>query len=149
VSDHRLQTDRCARRILAFASWTVDYLKLDGCNADIKDYDTGYPAMEAALNATGFPIAYSCSWPAYQEDSKMKPNYAAIAASCNLWRNWDDIDDSWSSVYSIIQWFGDNQDRLSPFHGPGHWNDPDMVSDRSGSVFRGNKLVHSSIDRGG
>ena len=111
----------------AFASWKVDYLKLDGCNADIKDYDTGYPAMEDALNATGYPIAFSCSWPAYQESAKMKPNYSAIAHTCNLWRNWDDIDDSWDSVYSILQWFGDNQDRLSPFHGPGHWNDPDMV----------------------
>ncbi|CAF3756226.1 unnamed protein product [Adineta steineri] len=110
-----------------FASWKVDYLKLDGCNADIKDFDTGYPAMEDALNATGVPIAYSCSWPAYQEFDKMKPNYSAIAHSCNLWRNWADIDDSWESVYSIIQWFGDNQDRLSPYHGPGHWNDPDML----------------------
>jgi hypothetical protein len=102
-------------------------LKLDGCNADIKDYDTGYPSMENALNATGYPIAFSCSWPAYDEFSKVKPNYSAIAQTCNLWRNWGDIDDSWDSVYSIVQWFGDNQDRLSPFHGPGHWNDPDMV----------------------
>lgn len=114
--------------ILAFASWSVDYLKLDGCNADIKDFDVGYPAMGKALNATGFPIAYSCSWPAYQEYSKIKPNYAAISQTCNLWRNWGDIDDSWESVYSIIEWFGDNQDRLAPFHGPGHWNDPDMVN---------------------
>ncbi len=102
-------------------------MKLDGCNADIKDYDTGYPSMENALNATGYPIAFSCSWPAYDEFSKVKPNYSAIAQTCNLWRNWGDIDDSWDSVYSIVQWFGDNQDRLSPFHGPGHWNDPDMV----------------------
>ena len=83
--------------------------------------------MERALNATGVPIAYSCSWPAYDEFAHVKPNYSAIADSCNLWRNWDDINDSWESVYSIIGWFGDNQDRLSPFHGPGHWNDPDMV----------------------
>lgn len=26
---------------------------------------TGYPLMSKALNATGRPIAYSCSWPAY------------------------------------------------------------------------------------
>jgi hypothetical protein len=102
-------------------------LKLDGCNADIKDFDTGYPAMGKALNATGVPIAYSCSWPAYEEFDNIKPNYSAIADSCNLWRNYDDINDSWESVYGIVQWFGNNQDRLSPFHGPGHWNDPDMV----------------------
>ncbi len=27
---------------------------------------TGYPLMSKALNATGRPIGYSCSWPAYQ-----------------------------------------------------------------------------------
>lgn len=26
----------------------------------------GYPKMAAALNATGRPIAFSCSWPAYE-----------------------------------------------------------------------------------
>lgn len=83
--------------------------------------------MGKALNDTGRVIAYSCSWPAYDEFSGVKPNYGAIADACNLWRNWDDINDSWESVYSIIKWFGDNQDRLSPYHGPGHWNDPDMV----------------------
>jgi len=113
--------------ILAFASWTVDYLKLDGCNADVKDYDTGYPAMEKELNGTGYPIAFSCSWPAYEEFAGIAPNYSAIADTCNLWRNHDDINDSWDSVYGIVQWFAVNQDRLSPFHGPGHWNDPDMV----------------------
>ena len=83
--------------------------------------------MEKALNSTGYPIAFSCSWPAYQESTKVKPNYTAIATTCNLWRNWHDIQDSWKSVYSIVKWFADNQDRLSSFHGPGSWNDPDEV----------------------
>ena len=110
-------------------------MKLDGCYSDPKDYDKGYPAMGKALNETGRPIAYSCSWPAYQEGSSIKPNYSAIAYTCNLWRNYDDIDDSWESIYGIVQWFGNNQDRLAPFHGPGHWNDPDMVSNRETLFF--------------
>ncbi len=36
--------------------------------------------------------------------------------------------DSWQSVTSIIDYYGDNQDTLIPLAGPGHWNDPDMVS---------------------
>ena len=44
-----------------------------------------------------------------------------------MWRNFDDIQDSWESVSSIIQYYGDNQDELIPAAGPGHWNDPDMV----------------------
>ena len=56
-----------------------------------------------------------------------QPDYASIAKHCNLWRNYDDIQDSWSSVTAIIDYYGDNQDVLIPLAGPGHWNDPDML----------------------
>lgn len=54
-------------------------------------------------------------------------NYTILAEVCNLWRNYDDIQDSWDSVLSILDWFFANQDVLQPAAGPGHWNDPDMV----------------------
>ena len=57
----------------------------------------------------------------------LQPNYSYIGSVCNLWRNFDDIDDSWASVSSVIDYYGDNQDVLIPAAGPGHWNDPDMV----------------------
>ena len=63
--------------------------------------------------------------PGYFFDTQ--PNYTYIGTICNLWRNFDDIDDSWESVSSIIDYYGDNQDILIPAAGPGHWNDPDMV----------------------
>jgi len=44
----------------------VDYLKLDGCYANPKSFDTGYPSVTKALNNTGRLIVFSCSWPAYQ-----------------------------------------------------------------------------------
>jgi len=109
-----------------FADWGVDYVKLDGCNADPLQMDQGYPDFGAYLNSTGRPMVYSCSWPAYQLEIK-KPNYTAIGNACNLWRQYDDIDDSWDSVTSIIDYYGDNQDDLIPFAGPGKWNDPDML----------------------
>ncbi|KAM3963174.1 alpha-N-acetylgalactosaminidase-like [Aphomia sociella] len=110
-----------------FVSWEIDYLKLDGCYIKETDMDAGYPNFGKLLNETGRSILYSCSWPAYQEDAKMRPDYASIAKHCNLWRNWDDIEDSWRSVTKIMNWFGDNQDRLAKHAGPGHWNDPDML----------------------
>ncbi|CAH0401400.1 unnamed protein product [Chilo suppressalis] len=110
-----------------FVSWDVDYIKLDGCYINATEMDSGYPAFGKLLNDSGRPILYSCSWPAYQEDIKMMPDYASIAHHCNLWRNWDDIDDSWWSLERIMDWFGDNQERLAPHAGPGHWNDPDML----------------------
>ncbi|KAJ3649625.1 hypothetical protein Zmor_021356 [Zophobas morio] len=110
-----------------FADWGVDYLKLDGCYADLTDLQPGYIEMGNYLNQTGRPIVYSCSWPAYQEPKGVKPNYTALQDTCNLWRNWDDIDDTWSNVTSILKWFSTNQDRIASFSGVGHWNDPDML----------------------
>lgn len=110
-----------------FADWEVDYLKLDGCYADPRDMDKGYPEMGFYLNKTGRPMVYSCSWPVYQIVSGIPPNYSAIGQTCNLWRNYNDIDDSWDSVQTIIDYYGDNQDILIPLAGPGRWNDPDML----------------------
>ncbi len=50
-----------------------------------------------------------------------------ISEHCNLWRNWDDINDSWNSLTSIINYFDKNEERIQRFAGPGHWNDPDML----------------------
>ncbi len=60
-----------------FADWGVDMLKLDGCYASEADYETGYPEMSKALNATGRPIVFSCSWPAYIKTVSMQPAIAS------------------------------------------------------------------------
>ncbi|ETN78060.1 alpha-galactosidase [Necator americanus] len=110
-----------------FAEWEVDYLKLDGCNIDTDLMPKGYADMELALNATGRPIVYSCSWPAYLIDRPEKVDYNTIAKSCNLWRNFDDINSSWKSILSIIDYYDHNQNKHIPTHGPGQWHDPDML----------------------
>ena len=55
--------------VAAFASWGVDYLKVDGCAGDIghKIYEEGYTSMGQALQNSGRDIVYSCSWPAYYD----------------------------------------------------------------------------------
>ncbi|XP_076016329.1 alpha-N-acetylgalactosaminidase [Genypterus blacodes] len=110
-----------------FADWEVDMFKYDGCYSNATEQEKGYPAMSVALNATGRPIAYSCSWPAYQGGLPPKVNYTELGQICNLWRNYGDIEDSWDSVLNIINWFFENQDVLTPAAGPGKWNDPDML----------------------
>lgn len=65
-----------------FAGWGVDYLKVDGCGST-SYYPTGYKAMGQALQATGRPITYSCSWPAYLGDNETtKPFDTFIADGC-------------------------------------------------------------------
>ncbi|XP_059479744.1 alpha-N-acetylgalactosaminidase-like [Neocloeon triangulifer] len=110
-----------------FASWDVDYVKLDGCYAELVDMETGYPEFGFHMNQTGRPMVYSCSWPAYQTEKGIDPNYTVLAQHCNLWRNYDDIQDSYASLRHILDYFGQKQDDMGPFAGPGHWNDPDML----------------------
>uniref|UniRef100_A0A1B6FU31 Alpha-galactosidase n=1 Tax=Cuerna arida TaxID=1464854 RepID=A0A1B6FU31_9HEMI len=110
-----------------FADWDVDYVKLDGCNSDPKTMDEGYPRFGKKLNKTGRPMVYSCSWPVYQEEIGIAPNFTALVEHCNLWRNYDDIDDSWASLTDIMDYFARKQDSIADYAGPGHWNDPDML----------------------
>ena len=110
-----------------FAEWGVDYLKVDGCG-DASYYPTGYPKMGDALLNSGRDIVFSCSWPAYLGSNETAKPWAAImAAHCNLWRNWDDIQCNWGSLSSIIAHWGKYTDILQKVGGTGHWNDPDML----------------------
>jgi len=81
------------------------------------------------LNATGRPILYACSWPAYYQGAGRfnQTEWSLLMEYCNYWRNYDDINDNWDSVSDIIEWWGTHQDTIAPISGPGHWNDPDMV----------------------
>ncbi|KAI8033665.1 hypothetical protein M5D96_013577 [Drosophila gunungcola] len=106
-----------------FASWGVDYVKMDGCFASEEDLDRGYPAFGMAMNRTGRPMVYSCSWPFY----KPKPDYSLIALHCNLWRFAVDVEDSFTSVTNILSHYASKQDVLTAHAGPGRWNDLDML----------------------
>ena len=54
-------------------------------------------------------------------------DYTAFRKVCNQWRNYYDIQDSWTSMYGIIDYYGQDHYRMSEFAGPGGWNDPDEV----------------------
>ncbi|KAG7465040.1 hypothetical protein MATL_G00171990 [Megalops atlanticus] len=110
-----------------FAEWGVDLLKFDGCYMPQWTLlAEGYVNMSLALNKTGRSILYSCEWPLY-EWQHQQPNYTAIQQTCNHWRNYADVFDSWSSVTGILDWTAFHQDLLVPVAGPGGWNDPDML----------------------
>src|SRR6185437_4620737 len=74
--DHFLQDTRL------FASWGVDYLKLDGCNVYVpknsnqnEAYRKAYAAQAAAIKAVGRPIVFSESAPAYFQGT---PNWYTV-----------------------------------------------------------------------
>ena len=129
-----------------FAAWGVDYLKVDGCG-DASYYEHGYAAMGAALEATGRPIVYSCSWPAYinNGNESLQPFNTFINDGCNLWRNWDDIQCHWSSLSSIIDHFGSYSTVLAPYAGPGHWHDADMLLIGNGCITEDEERTQMAI----
>ncbi|KAK6011771.1 hypothetical protein OSTOST_23133, partial [Ostertagia ostertagi] len=106
-----------------FASWDVDYLKLDGCNVNTTLMPIGYPKMERALNGTGRPIVYACGWPFLLLQSRT----SAVRAACNSWRIYEDVAGNWNSISDIIRFVNENQDMFAAAQGPCGWNDPDMV----------------------
>ena len=57
-----------------------------------------------------------------------QPDFNAIRKTCNMWRNYDDIQDSFDSVLGIIDYWAKDPYNMSTFAGPGGWNDPDEVS---------------------
>ncbi|KAM9324196.1 alpha-galactosidase A [Gastrophryne carolinensis] len=110
-----------------FAEWGVDLLKFDGCYYEnLEQLEDGYRHMSIALNRTGRPIVYSCEWPLYARQLT-KFNYTEVAEYCNSWRNFGDIEDSWTSIKQVVDFTSVFQDQLVPAAGPGAWNDPDML----------------------
>jgi len=64
--------------------------------------------MGNALQNSGRDIVYSCSWPAYLGSNETaKPFDEMINAGCNSWRNWKDMSNTWESMISIIDHWGD------------------------------------------
>ncbi|XP_053620480.1 alpha-N-acetylgalactosaminidase-like [Plodia interpunctella] len=112
----------------SFAEWGVDYLKVDGCFVQESYLDTAYIDLGRALNSTKRQMVYSCSWPYYlQYIHNRRPNYSPIAKHCNMWRNFHDVALDWKYVIAIIHNYIDEYPKINEYHGPGHWNDPDML----------------------
>ena len=100
-----------------YASWNVDYLKYDNCYDDGTKPEVRYPPMRDALNATGRPIFFSmcgmfinlpiflmyCTSHtiSYLEWGVDSPALWAADVG-NSWRTTKDIQDSWNSMLSNI-----------------------------------------------
>jgi alpha-galactosidase len=126
-----------------YASWGVDYLKYDWCNSEGLDQRDAYQRMSRALRATGRPIVFSmCEWGSSQP-------WLWAQGVGHLWRATGDIQDCWDCGKS---WGGmgvshiiDLMAELHPFHGPGHWNDADMLEVGNGGLTPAENRAHFSF----
>ena len=118
-----------------YASWGVDYVKIDWCNTEGLDARTRYTIFRDALAASGRAIVFSiCEW------GRNEPWTWAPAVG-NLWRTTGDIADRWSSVLSIV----DLSSQYWHVARPGGWNDPDMLEVGNGGMTQTEYRAHFSL----
>ncbi|MER5731569.1 ricin-type beta-trefoil lectin domain protein [Streptomyces sp. NPDC002138] len=136
--------DHFAQDAKLFASWKVDYVKMDGCNLYVppgttkeQAYRDAYAAVARALRASGRAMVLSASAPAYfQKGEWGSADWHKVldwvGESGQLWREGKDIQvykptapnaSRWASVlgnYGYNRW-------LTRYASPGNWNDPDFL----------------------
>ncbi len=118
-----------------YASWGIDYVKIDWCNAEGLDPEVQYAKFRDALAQSGRPIVFSiCNW-------GVKTPWRWGPKTGNLWRTTGDISDSYDSM-SLI---GFGQNGLEKFAGPGHWNDPDMLEIGNGHMKPDEYRTHMAL----
>ncbi|CAN6463351.1 unnamed protein product [Victoria cruziana] len=118
-----------------FASWDIDYLKYDNCNAEEFNIKQRYKKMSNALLRTGRPIFFSlCEW------GRKDPATWAPAIG-NSWRTTGDIRDTWISVITLA----DQNNVWADYAHPGSWNDPDMLEVGNGGMTLEEYRSHFSI----
>ncbi|KAG0224805.1 hypothetical protein BGW41_004950 [Actinomortierella wolfii] len=151
--------------IALFASWGVDYIKLDGCyvkrNESLPPSETLEPTFRQLYESFGLalrkqnrPMVYSESAPAYFSglsagtgDRVGKDWYKVhtwIGRYGQLWRHSTDIavwrrdgKSRWPSVMANYRF----NLRLARYQAPGNWNDPDfiIVGDNEGLTWEEQK----------
>lgn len=119
----------------AYASWGVDYVKIDWCYSDGLDPVVQYAKFRDALASSGRAIVFSiCNW-------GTKAPWRWGPTTGNLWRTTGDISDTYDRMAEI----GFSQNGLERFAGPGHWNDPDMLEVGNGGMNRDEYRTHISL----
>ncbi len=118
-----------------YASWGVDYVKEDWCNATGLDAPTQYAKFRDALAHSGRPIVFSiCEW-----GHNQPWNWAPETG--NLWRTTEDIEDKWSTMLTNL----DISAQHSKIAHPGAWNDPDMLEVGNGGMTDAEYRAHFSL----
>jgi alpha-galactosidase len=141
-----------------FASWGVDYIKLDWCGADYSTSGASAIAQKwkDAIAASGRPMVLSIN-------AGASTSVAPWASTrVNMWRVGDDDCDTWfnktgarnagythctdttyqSGIYDYLTM---SLDYLNQYSGPGHWGDSDMLQVGNGGLNLDEAKTHFSI----
>ncbi len=102
-----------------YASWGVDFVKVDDISRPYDDVQKAeIEAIRKAIDKTGRKIVLSLS-----------PGATPVSAGphvmehANMWRITDDFWDRWGLLHAMFE----RVDAWTPYRGPGHWPDADML----------------------
>ncbi|ELU01625.1 hypothetical protein CAPTEDRAFT_182233 [Capitella teleta] len=110
------------------ASWGVDMVTLSSCGLkDAGDIDAAFQDFQHNLNKTGRPIVFNCEWPNALREKGRQIDYDLVSRTCNMFRTYKDIYDSWESLHDQVKFFGDNEREFVNYSKPGSWNYPDQL----------------------
>jgi alpha-galactosidase len=144
--------------VTTFASWGVDYIKLDWCGADYSPAGAASIARQwrDAIAATSRPMVLSIN-------AGGSPSVALWAKDvATSWRTGDDICASWfnktqphdpatrdcfdarfhNGIYDVLT---TDASHTAPFVGTGHWPDPDMLEVGNAGLSPDEQRTHFSL----
>jgi len=116
-----------------FASWGLDFVKVDDLSRPY--HQAEIEAIRQAIDRTGRKIVFSTS-----PGATPLSDGEHISTHANMWRISDDFWDKWSLLFDQFARVRD----WTPFRGPGHWPDADMLP--IGVLQMGKNKTHFTHD---
>jgi alpha-galactosidase len=119
-----------------FASWKVDYVKVDWCNPHPTQHlRSAYARVARAARNSGRRMIVTVSTPGISEPWKWGRPYG------QSWRIAPDLNGTWDSLMSVL----DVAARAWRYGGPGGWNDADMLQVGNGLLTPDEERAHFSL----
>ncbi len=128
--------DHETRDVATFASWGVDYIKADRCNASGLVMKDLFARWRDAIVASGRPILLSAS-----DNNPSDEPWAWGPITAHQWRMSDDISDDWATM---IRNFDLNAAHAAAT-APGTSNDPDMLEIGNGGMTDTEYRTHMGL----
>jgi alpha-galactosidase len=124
------------RDMRTFASWGVDYVKVDWCNVPAgTDPRTVYARVARAAAKAGRPMIVTVSTPGVRKPWKWAHSYG------QTWRISADANGTWRGVTAAL----DVDAPLWRYAGPGRWNDPDVLQVGDHVLTEAEERAHFSL----
>lgn len=126
--------------VQTYASWGVDYIKVDWCGIEYLDTYTQYMKWRDAIAATGRPMVLSI---AIANIDFIENNEVWLWGrdAGQLWRTAIDIQDDWNDMLRVM----DRNSQYAQYAGPSGWNDADMLQIGNGGMTTEEYRTHFTM----